>query len=547
MSGSFGMNVKKMLGILYITSALVLSKDYKNELEFFLTKKEIHSTENLVNNAIKYAHDHTIYDTCISLKHDTQWQYPNTEIIIFDEENIIWLCTCQGSYIWDKQQLKTLKTADLIPVTQIANEKGAFGVWVPFLVYQGNIANAYFKNFTKNGKRFTLGALVFPMNNLHEAAKMVLKASDYLKENGLYQLIDATNRLVGPFIQGNLSISIYNNLGINIADSYDMTRVGIGSDFWVDDDKKNVFDTYKKATDNERGFGWATNRFKGQEKNTLILKAIAGTIPQEIYISSGYYPLTDTTIENLANKTKKLLQKVGVALFDEPSQVTAETHSARLNIVIYDDKGTVQLHTRYPALRGINLINHIDHAGNYITKEITEKALKDGSGWIFSYIFNAIQPIYLEKITLPEGTFIITIQGYTPIDKKNIIASRAEIIGKYLLNHTFKNTMRALNGMDQEENIPFQSWQHGGFFYRIYDKSGFCVNAGIHYNKIWDKADKEIFTFLNQLETNKKGGDWFSYKRKNKKFNIYVKRITKSPTEKYIIVVGYSSAITKGK
>ena len=107
--------------------------------------------------------------------------------------------------------------------------------------------------------------------------------------------------------------------------------------------------------------------------------------------------------------------------------------------------------------------------------------------------------------------------------------------------------MRALNGMDQEENIPFQSWQHGGFFYRIYDKSGFCVNAGIHYNKMWDKADKEIFTFLNQLETNKKGGDWFSYKKKNKKFNIYVKRITKSPTEKYIIVVGYSSAITKGK
>lgn len=541
------MHVKKYLGILLIVNTLVYGQDPTQKLEFLIPKHDIIDTEKLIDQAIAFAQTHSLFETCISFKSDQQWYFPNAELILFDSKNIIWYCTYEDSLLWDQHQLLQLKTAENISLLKIIREKGSHGEWFPFLIWQNDITNAYFKNFTAQGETFTIGLLIFPQNTMHEVAKLVLKTSNYLRENGSYQTINAINRLVGPFIQGNLSISLYNQTGIGIADSYDMTRVGLGSDFWIDDNKKNVFQTFVNAADNDRNFGWALNPFNGQERKTFVLKDRDTTAEQNVYITSGYYDIDDNYVINLARKAKKILLNHGVSLFEKPSGMGSVASTVRLNIVVYDDKGVLQLHTRYPALRGVDLSNHQDHAGNYVTQELIKTARTKGHGWVFSYIFNAVQPIYLEKVVLPEGTFIVTIQGYTPIDKKNIIANRAEIMCRFLKDHSLKETLSVLSMETTNEAMNIEAWAHAGYFYRLYNQEHYCLNAGPHYNKIWDKADPEIINALTQLTSHKKEGDWFSYKRGIKTYNVYVKKCHKNSSEDYSIVVGYSYMTTKGK
>jgi hypothetical protein len=541
------MHVKYSVSILFIISTVVFGQDPTQKLEFIVPKHEIVAVEKLVDQAIQHVMTHQLYESCISFKNDAQWQYPNAQLMLFDDKDIIWLCTYDDTLSWNRQELEGLKTPENIPLLKVIHEKGVNGEWVPFLIWQNDITNAYFKTFKKGDASYTIGILIFPQNTMHEVAKMVLKTLNYLRDNGSYQTINAVNRLVGPFIQGNLSVSLYNQNGIGIADSYDMTRIGLGSDFWFDDNKNNVFKTFENAADNDRSFGWALNPFHGHERKTFILKEKGHTTTNPLFITSGFYTITDDYIINLTRRAKKILLKQGVSLFEQPSKIGSEATTLRLNVAIYDDKGVLQLHTRYPALRGINLIEHQDHAGNFVTKELVKTALTQGHGWVFSYIFNAVQPIYVEKAVLPEGTFVVTVQGYTPIDKKNIIANRAEIVCRFLLDHSLKETMGILSLQKTEAALNVESWAHAGYFYRLYDGEHYCLSAGPHYNKVWDKADPEIINFLNTLKKHKKEGDWLSYKRGNKEYYAYVKKCTKSPTENYSIVVGYVSITTKGK
>jgi hypothetical protein len=107
--------------------------------------------------------------------------------------------------------------------------------------------------------------------------------------------------------------------------------------------------------------------------------------------------------------------------------------------------------------------------------------------------------------------------------------------------------MGALTLQKEHPSLSLEAWSHAGYFYRLYNESNYCLSAGPHYNKIWDKADQEVIDFLQKLTTQKKGGDWLLYKRGMKTYHVYVKKCSKTPTENYSIVVGYVSITTKGK
>ena len=503
-------------------------------------QKNITRAKNLTHKAITYLQKTNIFEACSSLANNPEWQSENIKLILFDRDGVIWLLQGENFRLWDDRFLKNVKTVNNTGLLDELRGKRS-GFWLDLFSWQDDLISGYFKNFTKNGSEYTLGALLFVENAVDQVQEKVIKTRQYVEKFGIDNTVLAINNPRGIFLTGSLSITIYDDKGICLANSFDQTYIGNRGDLWRDDAGVSVFEEFRAVTQ-EKKYGWIENTFAKETQRTFVLKIKDPVSSKYYYLVSGYYPdIDDNFVTAMARNACDYLTKEGSEkAFNALNKRLPPFYKSRLATVIYNDKGIIMTHSRFPYLQGTDALNEKDQGGYLITQEILNRLAKEKTAWIYSYTMNAIQPIYGEKVTLPEGTFAVTIQGYTPASMRHLCAQRAEFIRRKMALDPLPTIIGMLNFKTDraiQQTYDIQSWFHGRTFIEMYDQNNFCVAAGPYYHKLWNRLDEHIIKRVAQLHSEGLESAWFDYRENSKTRSVYLRLCPHD----YLLVSGYET------
>lgn len=496
-----------------------------------------------VESAITYIKDTDIFQACTGLNNDTRWKKENTKLILFDHHGIIRLLQGENYRLWSSRFLRELKTFNDVGLLNELKDKHE-GQWLELFSWQEDLISGYFKNVVKNGTTYTLGALIFSENAVSQVEEKVLKAKKSIEQHGLDSTLLEINNPNGAFMTGALSVAVYDRDGLCLADSFDQTHVGQRSIGWRDDTGKSIIEEFRAVTRTNR-YGWITNTFSGETQHTFVLKTTKDA--RDYYLVSSYYPaVNDDFVTVMARNARDTLIREGpekaFALFNTRK---APFYKSRLSTVVYNDRGVIMAHSRYPYLKGVDSWDYVDQGGYRITQELIRRTLKDGTAWVYSYIRNAMQPVYAEKVTLPEGTFVISIHGYTPTSLEWLCARRAEFLCRQIPQDSFETVIQTLNfqpiDTDTHRLYDVQTWFHGDAFFEIYNRDDFCIAAGPYREKLWEPLNPDIAQRVKQLRAEGHESAWFDYDRNSMRYRAYLRLCPHDS----LLVAGYSTAAKK--
>lgn len=501
------------------------------------------AAEQFVEEAANFFARNSAHTACTDFTHNPQWRFPSSRLVVIDEKGLIWFLMDKPVHLWTP--LADLKTERNVPLTHDMRLQGQKGGWVAFIWDQA-LVRAYVKNVHKADQLFTIGLLVFSENPRDQIQEQVLAAYSYLRDHGIKRTAEEINNPNGRFLHGSLSVALYDQDGICLADSFDWTHINQRSTNWLDDSGQSVFSQFVAAAQHSpSGNGWVKYTFQGMIEHAFV-KYVPHRNPKKFYIlASGYYPAVDEKfVVNFAQQASDYIKQYGIhkALADFAEQRTT-FYKARLALVIYDEKGIVKAQTRFPSLIGVNAYNLRDQAGYPITQLILKKGLEEGHGSVFQYVANAAEPVYCQKLVVPEGVFVITVQGFTPLHKMTLAAGIAEWLSYRLANQPARIIMNALNQGDVVGNIGFRASGarrvYTDFVIEIYDGQGFCLSAGSNYYLIWQAIDRGMKLSVEKMKRAGASSGSFHDVHQGIGRDYYLKECVKSAREKYYIFVGY--------
>lgn len=496
--------------------------------------------EQFVEEAARYFLGRSNNAACTQFTQDIRWRFPHVKLFVVDEHDLLWFITDELPHIWTR--LLSVKSSLGLPLIQTMRQKGPQGGWVA-AIWNEDLVKAFVKNLRKGRHLYTIGALVFVESAAEVAHELLLRAHTFIQEAGLKRAIEQMNNPNGTFLRGSLSVALYDYGGICLADSYDTTRVGQNTSAWVDDRGRLVFRDYQEALKLGGGAACLEHRFHGNLQRVFLHSVIDPHTKKVFILASGYYPDVDENfVIDFGRQAGEVLLKRGTqqAFADFIAQ-REKYFKARLSLVIYDEKGIIRAHTRFPSVVGSNAYDRLDQAGNPITKIILQEAQDYGHGWVFYYRANAAELVYLEKLITPEGTFIITVEGYTPMTKHQIAASIAEWLASRFDREPASMVLGAISRGESIWNRGFRGAQgqiYSNFFVEIYDTDNFCLTAGSEHQKIWQPMDKGFLESMKVMRKKRLRSGWFSDYKDKMRRSYYICPSTKGD-EKYTVFVGY--------
>ncbi len=500
---------------------------------------------NLVEEGVQFLQTHTVDEVCVDFTYNPRWREPDTKLFLIDERNRIWCIRDEPNLIWKILEHKATLLLGNIPYAM--RERGVQGGWLSFL-WNEQLVRVYVKNVTKGRRTFTMGAFLFSEGPRQQVKELVFTARNLLKQVGLNTAIERISSPTGQFLRGSFSVALYDYDGICLANSYNLTCVGSRAQDRIDDSGKQAFEKYVHVT-KSAPYGWVDSVYNGIRERMFVARFTYPNAPAHRFyiLTSGYYPqVNDEFVVSMTHEAKAVMEREGAekafAIF---SPVTGHNpfYKARLYLVVYDEKGVIKAHSRFPSLVGVNAYYQKGQAGYFLTQRILNAVSKKDQGWAFIYIRNAAELVYVQRVTLPEGTFIVTIQGYSPLDKEHTSAAIVEWLCGRLTVEQPLLLFHSLNRGAAVWNLGFkgtgQANIYSDLFIEIYDKHDFCVSAGAQVHKMWKKMDDGFKHSLSKLKRASKPEGWFYDKVGGLTRRYYIKNCVLSSGDSYSIFVGY--------
>lgn len=539
------MDIRGALGVCVACLCFTLAVEAQTSAPHQPEDQTSQTVMDLVDRAARFLSGRKLDTVSIDFTHNPSWREPNTKLFLIDDRNRIWCIRDEYTLIWKVlKQKATLQGGD-IPFAM--RRLGTKGGWISFL-WNEEFVRVYVKNVRRANRLFTVGAFLFAEGPSQQVKELVFTARNLLKRAGLATAVEQINSPTGQFLKGSYSVALYDSEGVCLANSYNLACVGSRAQDRLDDEGQGAFGKYLRVTESA-SYGWVKSMYVGHLERMFVARfRDPKGPPHKFYIiTSGYYPeVNDAFVVSMANKAVEIIKREGAQkAFDMFSPVTGSNpyYMARLFVVVYDEKGVIRAHSRFPSVVGMNAYFRKDQAGYFITQNILNTVLSKGEGWIFNYITNAAELIYGQRIDLPEGTFVATIQGYTPLDKEHISASIVEWLCSRLSVEPPLRMFKALNQGAAVWNQGFkgtgQANVYSDLFTEIYDEQGFCVTAGSQVHKMWKKMDSGFSHSLATLIKSRKLEGWFKDRDGALTRKYYVKRCLNEPSQSYSIFVGY--------
>lgn len=519
---------------------VVLGIQGQQDKHISITKKK--SVEDYVHRAADFFAKKKTHDAIADFKANAQWKQAHTVLFIIDEHDVLWFVQDEFYLTWT--QLKDVFTIKDEPLLKIMRESGDGG-WVAFLWNQ-NLVHSYVMNVAKGKSSFIIGAMLFEQNVPIRVQEEVFRARNFFLKLGLDETREQINNPAGRFVYGAISVELYDSAGVCLADSFDNNRVGLETADFKDDDGTFIFNSFIDATEEKPGYQWVDHRINDIPQRTFVLRVTPADSSKFFILASTYFPkVNDQYVIDRVDEAATFLKEEGTSkAFAEFSKPQGDFYKARLAVVVYDTKGIVKAHAKFPSLVGMNAYDRRDQGGYPMTKNIIDLVLKDGSGWVFQYIANAAQMVYGKYVEMPEGTYIVTVQGYTPISPRVISAGLAERISRTILTLPAPHVFHQINFGGSLWSRGYAGVQetvsYGDLFIEVYDKDGLCVSAGRDHSKMWMPLDPGFLSATRVLIKKGTTGAWMKDKHEDLNRFYYGKRCIKSPLEEYTIFVGFT-------
>lgn len=510
----------------YLLLVGIVITSYAQEEDDAMVMRKMKIAQELVNKAVEHIvrPEMTIARACHDFVHDNQWRRGEIAVFIFGENGECYL-THPYTKIWkdfynEKDKFSESFIKNMLEVPEA-------GGWVVY-PWNNDSHNAFVRVIQKRGKKFIIGAGFYPESSKYRVIQLVEMATRYLTKHGSKDLFKDINNPFGNFVRGDVYLWAYDMDGNVMAHGQNIAMVGQNQIDWQDSNGKYRNREMIKLAQAE-GKGWIEYMDKGMRKLAYI-KTVNDPATNKTYIiGGGYYPdLNDDTVKTFVKRAVSHLKRSGkkVALADFSNQV-GDFVPGPLRLFVYSPDGTMLADSQNPEFVGQNLRNAKDAEGKYITRRILEQAQANGKAWISFLDKDAYKDVYVEKISVPDGDFIIGA-GYWPASKERSTKSLVDKAYTHFMNHSVEETMSAFTSGDSD-------FLRGDLSVFVFDDQNYCLAYGQDLSKVWMQAPDIIRVidtkgepvFETVKETARAGGGWVEFSYNNAQRRVYVKEIEK--------------------
>lgn len=499
----------------------------KDPIEATIAKK-IKDCNGLVDRAVNFIEKNSLNTALQAFSRDKKWKMGEIKVFIFEEGGICMVDGDDYRVIWnDFQTKKTVAQEDFIAQMLTIGKSG--GGLINFM-WNNAYMQAYVRTVVKNGTMYIVGAGFYPDSGRYIVQQLVNRALDYGATRPVSQLITRINNPVGMFVQGDLYLVMYDFKGQCVAHGKSLELVGQNLiDSQSNDGKYIVRDMIKIAKSDE-GSGWY--EYEAPEGGIVRRNYVHRLVSKEgkkYVIVGSYFPnVTETDVRTLVKRAISYMRTHGAKQsFFEFSQPRGPFAYGGITLFVYDMQGNIVADMSNPAFIGQNLINSVDADGRYVTRIIIQQAEKYRNGWISFNLKNAYTMMYIEKIKLPDGDFIVGA-SYYPVGKPVTVRFLAEKAARYLEQVPKEVAFEAFVSGTSE-------FFRGDTFIEVYDEDGTNYAQGPFRSHIYSlhlkNSDEKGVPIIKKLVAlAKTGGGWLEYNHNNRVRKVYAKLVTKERT-----------------
>lgn len=526
--------MKKFLALAILWSVFCNAQE-EDDLMFEQKSAKI---EDLVARAVSYFQkpDVSIGKACAEFRNNKKWRIGEISVFIFGGGGECYLADPLSKIWQDFYDEKNTLSESFIRNLLKAGE-GNKGSWTLFS-WNNDTMHSFVKVVKKRGKNYIVGAGFFPESAKHRAHQLVTNALIYLKDHGSHDLFSRINNPYGAFVKGDVYLWVYDLEGNVLAHGANQAMVGQNLKDWQDSDGKYRNREMIKLAQSPERSGWIDYKERGMLKRAFI-QAVEDPATKKTYIiGGGYYPgLDDESVKNFVKKAINYLKANGKkAALTEFSNQTGDFVPGPLRIFVYDPDGTMLADSENPGFVGQNLLNARDPEGKPITKRLIDQAQESGKAWISFLDRNAYKDAYVEKVSVPDGDFIVG-SGYWPASKQRSVKSMVDKGLHFANSHPMEEALASFTNGDSE-------FLRGDSFLFVYDSQNYCWAYGPYHHKIWqpvsaiidvkDTQGRPVFESIKA--TAQTGGGWVEFKFNNAICRMYIrefeKTLTVSPQER---------------
>jgi hypothetical protein len=516
--------------------------------------RKIKDCKDLTKRAVDFIKNNSLDHACYEFSHDKKWRIGEIQVFVFDEGGVCYVFGDDSRYIWhDFQSKKMISQADFI--SQMLTQGEVRGGLINF-TWNNGFMQAYVKNVTKDGTTYIVGAGFYPDSGKYIVQQLITAALDYAATRPLNQLISRINDPNGIFAQGDVYLTLYNAKGKCLAHGKSIELVGQSLLSLESSDGKHPVSDMLAIAKSEEGHGWYEYAAEGGATRRMFVQKFLKDGKLHMIVG-GYYPtISEGDVRGLAKRAISYMRTHGSeAAFNAFSQPNGPFALAGISLFVYTVEGIVVADMANPAFRGQNLKGSVDANGTPIARTIIQQAQQYGNGWVGFYLKNAYAMIYIERVKLPDGEFIVGV-SYYPIGKPVTVRFMVEKATRFLQQEL--DSRDALNAFVSGNS----EFLRGDVYVEVYTPDGISLAQGYSRTQIYDQflrhTDEKGTPIIKKIGAlAKSGGGWIEYKLNERVRRSYVKYVSKKripgkhapeetrinqkelPPENYIIVSGY--------
>lgn len=533
--------MKRLLSVILTMSMFCVEGQVEQAYKVDLGKK-VAAMKELVDKALPFFKEKSIEEACQAFRYDLQWRAGEIGIFVFNSEGVCYVFGQDNLVIWkDFYDKKTTTENDFLPeMLQVGKEGGIVN-------YQWNNSNmqSYVRTVQKNGKNYVIGAGFFPASAAFATEQLVKNAVRFGQLHSPKDLFEQINNPRGKFIYGDVYLYVYDFDGNVVAHGESPELVGQNvMDQLTSDGKYRAREMIAIAM-SPSGEGWYSYKsMQGNlEKRAFIQRLNDKKTNKSYMVAGGYYPSIDENmvVGVVKNAIDYLRENGAEKSFPEFSKRLGKFAKGSISLFAYDTNGTSVADISNPAFVGLNLMNTRDKEGKYITRLILQHANRyPNGGWIGYSLRNAYAMVYIEKVNVPDGDFIIGATYY-PDEKYIHVRFMVDRAVLYLKNNPNEIAFSKFSSHSDD-------FLRGDTTVFVYNQQGITLVDGQDRSKIWqagreekDDAGKSIADRIMSIAST--GGGWVDLEQNNATRKIYVnlvkKDVSKDLQETYIVGSGY--------
>lgn len=523
------------------TGAVYAQKVDVNDVDIVKKSKDCQA---IVQKAVEFFNNNSIDVVCESFSKDKKWRIGEIFPFIFDNDGVCYIHGAERFIIWHDFREDAGKSGQesMSFITEML-EAGRQGGVVSY-EWDNGYKQSYVKTVEKDGKTFIVGAGFFPESAEYTAEQLVKKAARYFYAHGTEDFFGRVSDSFGIFVKGDIYLFVVDFDGNWLADG--QTRALVGQNLYdmKSSDGKYIIREMIDLAKSKEGKGWYEYRDNHGDalKRAFVQRVTDPATKKNYVIVGGYYPLiSDDSVRDFVKKAINYLQANGKdKAFSEFSNQNGQFINGSLNIFAYDLEGKSLADGQNPFLVGNNLMKYQDKEGHFVVRSILEQANKFGRGWLTILDKNAHKMLYIEKVSVPDGTFVVG-SGYFPSSKPRTVQAIVDKGVDYLSTHSSEDALRMFTGLGGD-------FLRGELNITVHNEKGICLANGFNWDHIWRNDSKLLDTKGNSIikkvvATAESGGGWVEYQQNNATRRTYVKQVTKKSkenrSESFILSCGY--------